>query len=304
MRGVGAAGGEVGEPRFGVVVRGHPVQPFDRLVRHRVGQVEGPVGGSAVDPVDAVVLVDHRVVLTGLAAEESPEVVESPPARPPVERPGRPLDVVRGHVPLAERGGRVAVHLQHLRERRAVLRHHRRVPGERAGQLADRTETDPMVVAAGQQRRPGRRTQRGHVEAVVADASAGHPGQVRRLDRPAERRRLPETGVVDQHQQDVRRALRSLDVPDQAPIGNRIRQSATTTPGKRRIRDGQTGTIKTLRVRHDCALPTVRDEVRSQQSNHNGQESPNRRRTHPSPPGALSDGMPGVRLRPVSAEVS
>src|SRR6202007_899983 len=106
----------------------------------------------------------------GLAAQEPPEVVKAPGVRPPAERARRALLAVRCQVPLAECGRAVTVHLQHLRERRAVLRDERRVPGKAGGQLADRPEPDTMMITAGQQGGPGRRAQRRHGEAVIPGA--------------------------------------------------------------------------------------------------------------------------------------
>ena len=48
----------------------------------------------------------------------------------------------------------------------------------------------------------------------------GHARVVRRLDRAAERARVAEPGVVDQHQQHVRRPVRRLGMADQVPVRN------------------------------------------------------------------------------------
>ena len=201
VRRVRAAGRVVDEPRLFLVLGAHLVQPAHRLV----GEVVRPVVLLAVlalrDADGRVVLRDHRVVLARLAAEDAPEVVESPRVRPAVERPGCPLDVIGGQVPLAEPRGRVAVALKRPDERSAVLRHARGVAGERAGELADRPEPDGVVVAARQQGGPGGRAERGDVEAVVPEALLGDPRHRRRRDGPAERRRVAEARVVDQHEQ-------------------------------------------------------------------------------------------------------
>ena len=168
---------------------------------------------------DLLVLRQARVPLARAAAEDPVEVVEAPAVRPPVERPGRTLLAVGRQVPLAERRGAVAVVPQDPGQRRAVPREGGRVAGEPAGELADRAEPDRVVVPPGQQRRPRRRAQRGDVEPVVAQAALGHPRVVRRLDRPAERARVAEPGVVDQHQQHVRGPVRRRRVADQVPVG-------------------------------------------------------------------------------------
>ena len=220
MRGVAAPGGEVGEERLPRVLCTDRVEPLDRLVRHVVGQVVGLVGvvelGRRAD--DLLVLSQARVPLPRASAEEAVEVVEAPADRPAVERPGGSLLAVRRQMPLPERRGAVPVVPQDPRKRNAVVRKEPRVAGERARELTDGTEADGMVVAAGQQRRPRGRAQRGHVEAVVPQAALGHPRVVRSLDRPAERRRIAEPGIVDQHQEHVGRAVGSAHVPDRVPV--------------------------------------------------------------------------------------
>ena len=176
-----AAGCDVGEPRRLRLLGADPVEPVDRLVGEVVLEVVllAVLGLGHAD--DLVVLGDQRVVLTGLAAEEAPEVVEPEPGRPAVERPGEALLVVRRQMPLPERSGQVAVLLEDARERRAVVRDRRVVARERAGELADHAEADPVVVAPCQQRRPGRRAERRDVEAVVAQPVLRQPRVVRRL---------------------------------------------------------------------------------------------------------------------------
>ena len=220
MRGVAAAGREVGEERLLRVLGPDRVQPLDRLVGHVVGQVVGvllvvEVGGGADD---LLVLGQARVPLARAAAEEAVEVVESPADRPAVERSGGALLAVRRQVPLAERRRAVAVVPQDPRERHAVVGDERRVAGEAGRELADRAEADRVAVAAGQQRRPRRRAERGDVEAVVPHAVLGHPRVVRRVDRAPEGPGVAEAGIVDQDHQDVRCPIGSIDVADQIPV--------------------------------------------------------------------------------------
>ena len=186
-----------------------------------------------------VVLRDHRVVLARLAAEDAPEAIESPGVRPAVERAGCALDVIGGQVPLAEAGGRVAVALKRPDERSAVLRHARRVAGERAGEFADRPEADGVVVAARQERGTRRRAERGDVKTVVPEALLGDPRHRRRRDGPAERRRIAEARVVDQHEQHVRRALRRRRCHVDRPVGDGRIERLPDRPAEVRVRDRQ-----------------------------------------------------------------
>ena len=234
---VRAPGRVVDEPRLLLVLGAHPVQPAHRLV----GEVVRPVVLLAVlalrDAEGRVVLRDHRVVLARLAAEDAPEAVESPGVRPAVERPGRPLHVIGRHVPLSESGGRVAVALKRPDEGSAVLRHARRVAGERSGELADRPEPHGVVVAARQQGGPGGRAERGDVEAVVAEALLGDPRHGRRGNGPAERGRVAEARVVDQDEQHVRRALRGRRRHVDRPVGDRGVERAPDRAAEVRVRD-------------------------------------------------------------------
>ena len=243
MRRVSAPGREVHEERLLLVLRPHPVQPLDRLVGHRVREVEVLVLGHADR---GVVLRDHGIELARLAAEEAPEVVEAPGVRPAVEGARRALHVVGGQVPLAEGRGAVAVHLQRLRDGRAALGQLGRVSGERAGQLAERAEPDRVVVAAGQGRRPGGRADRGDVEAVVAQALVGDPRQVRRLHRAAEGLRVAEAGVVDQHEQHVRSPQGRAHRCQHGPVGLRVLQGASDLPLELRVGHRKHGAVDRL----------------------------------------------------------
>ena len=253
VRRVRAPGGEVDKPRLGLVLGADRVQPLDRLVRHVVGEVVLLAVLALRHPDRLVVLGDDRIPLAGLTAEEPPEIVEPPPVRPPAERARRALLAIRCQVPLAERGRAVPVQLQHLRERRAVLRNERRIPRETGGKLADGAEPDGMVVAAGQQRRPGRRAQRRHMEPVVPDTLVSDPGHAGRGDRAAERARLAEARIIDQHQQHVGRPLRRGDVPDKAPVRGRSRQRPVRRALERRIRYRQPGPVDRC-IRHGYVL--------------------------------------------------
>ena len=266
VRRVRAAGGEVHEPRLARILGAHIVQPPDRLVGHVIGEVVLLPVLALRHPDRLVVLGDDRIPLPGLTAQEPPEVVKAPGVRPPAERARRALLAIRRQVPLAERGRAVAVHLQHLRERRAVLRDERRIAGKAGGQLADGTETDSMMITAGQQGSPGRRAQRRHVEPVVPDTLLGHPRHGRRADRAAERTRVPEPRIIDQHQQHVGRPLRRRDVPDKAPVRGRARQRPVRRTLKRRIRHGQPGPVdRCIRHGHVLSLSNHREPATQSQ---------------------------------------
>ena len=127
------------------------MQPGDRLVGHVVGQVLA-VAFRYAD--DVLVLRDERVVLPALPAEETPEIVEAPGVGLAVERPRRPLLVIRGEVSLTDGRSRVPVALENPRKRCGVLRGEAAVAREAGRRLGHRTEADSVMVASGQQCRP------------------------------------------------------------------------------------------------------------------------------------------------------
>ena len=182
------------------------VQPVDRVVRHRGGQVPAGMADIRVDRRGVAEQV--RLPLAGVAADEAIEVFEAHAGRPLIERPGLARRPGRRVVVLAEPGRAVAVLQQDAADRGAVLADDAVVAGKARRRFGDHAEADRMVVAAGDQRRPGRRAQRGRVEIGVAQPVRGDAVQRRRRNHAAESGRRGEADVVGHDQQDIRRALR------------------------------------------------------------------------------------------------
>ena len=204
----------------------------DRLIGEVVREVVGLAVAAFEHADGAVVLGDDRVVLAGRPGQEAPPVVEAPRHGPVVERTGRALDVVGRQVPLAEATRHVAVVAQDPRQRRAALRPGGGVARERPGVLRDRAEPDAVMVAPGQQRGARRRAHRRHVEPVVREPHLLDAGQVRRTDLAAEGVRAAEAGVVDQHEQHVRRAVGRLRTGHDAPVRHRAVLRAPCHPAE------------------------------------------------------------------------
>ena len=245
VRGVAAAGREVREERLVRVLGADRVEPLDGAIRHGVREVERilfvVVLGRRAD--DLLVLGQARVPLARATAEEPVEVVEAPSVGPPVERSRRTLLAVGGEVPLPEGGGAVAVLLQDPGQRRAVAGQRRRVARETPGELAHGAEAHGVAVASRQQRGARRRAECGDVEPVVAHATLGDAGVVRRVDRTAERARVPEAGVVDEHQEHVGRALGRRRMTDEVPVGLRSVERLVDHPGEHRPSDREMSAI-------------------------------------------------------------
>ena len=188
VRRVRRAGRVVDEERLVRHQRLLLADPVDRVVGHVLGEVVALLGRAVgLDRRRAV--VERGRVLVRLAADEAVEVLEAAAAgRPGVERPDRARLPDRHLVALAELRGRVAVQLQRLGERRRRVRPDRAVAGRGGRDLGDPAHADRVVVAAGEQRLPRRRAERGRVEAVVLEP-VRPPGARRSASGTARRRR-------------------------------------------------------------------------------------------------------------------
>ena len=192
------------------------LHPVDGLVGHVDGEVVVLHLGR-IDLDHAV--VDERIPLVGLTADEAVELVETLVGGPAVER-ARHAGLPRGgFVPLAEGAGAVAVEPQHFRQGRNAVRDLPGVAREGRRALHDRAGVDGVVVAAGLERVACRRAQRRGVEVVEAQAGLGKLVHRRRADGAAERARPAEADVVDQHDDDVGCALGRLDLEPRRWLG-------------------------------------------------------------------------------------
>ena len=206
---VGGAGGEIGEDR--------PVRGDRFLLADPADAVVGQVARQLVALFGRLVrfdrrraAVERREELVRLAADEPVEIVEPHVGRPAVERAGGGGLVVGDVVVLAEPGRGVAVLVQDLGDGGGAVGNEPAVPGIAAGNFLDDAGADAVVVAPGQQRGARRRAEGGGVEGAVAQPVLRQPLQRRALDRPAEGAQPAEPDVIEQHQQDVRRAGRRL----------------------------------------------------------------------------------------------
>ena len=208
MRRVRGARREVHEERLVGQQRLLLARPVDRLVGQILGQVVAL--GRRLRRLDRRrALIQRRVPLVVLAADEAVEVLEAAAAgRPRGERPRRAGLPDRHLVALAELRRRVAVELEGQRERRLGVRQDRAVARCGGRDFGDAAHADRVMVAAGEQRLPRRRAQRGGVEARVLQPARGELLEVGRLARPAEGAGRAEADVVDEDDQHVGRALR------------------------------------------------------------------------------------------------
>ncbi len=209
---VGRAGRPVGKEW---PVRRHgplPVDPLD----HAIGEIGAQVIVLGVfgsfDRRGAV--IQTRVVLVGFTPHESVELFEAHPSGPPIERSGRADFPYRSVVPFTESRCAVAVLSQRLGYGRRRFRDDAVVAVVAGGKLCDGSGVDDVVVAAGQQRGPGGRTQRRGVETVVPQPFLGQRVTGRGFNRPTKCCGGAEADVVEQHDHHVRRPLRGPDGGD------------------------------------------------------------------------------------------
>ncbi len=207
VRGMGGAGREVGEERLVGCQRLLLRDPCHGLVGHVLHEVVA-LFGRLLRFDRRGPFVNRRVPLVRLAAEEAIEILEAAAARwPGVERSDRAGFPHRHFVALAELRGRVAVELQRPCQRRNGVREHRAITRRAAGDLGDAAHAGGMVVAPGQHRLTGRRAEGGGVEAIVLQPVRGELLRVRRLAGAAEGARGAKPRIVEQDEQDIRRAL-------------------------------------------------------------------------------------------------
>ncbi len=152
VRRVGRARREVDEERLVGRQRLLLRDPGHRLVGHVRHEVVALFGRLLrLDRRRA--LIERRIPLVRLAADEAVEVLEAAAAgRPCVERSDRARLPHRHFVAFAELRGRVAVELQGPRERRDRVGQYRVVARRAGGDFGDAAHAGGVVVAPGQQR--------------------------------------------------------------------------------------------------------------------------------------------------------
>ena len=148
-----------------------------------------------------------RLPLARVAADEAIEVVIALTDRPVLERSLRARLPGRHIVVLAEPRGRITILLQNRRAMRGLWPRDEIVAGIPGRRFRHRAEADAVMIAAGEQRGPGRRAERRIVHLRVAEARLRQLVQGWRRHEAAERGVRAEARVVDQDKKHVRRAF-------------------------------------------------------------------------------------------------
>ena len=221
VRRVHRRGREIEEVGLAGRRRPHPLDPGDGLVHQVLGEVV--VGLAEIGEDRRRLVVDGGLVLRGLGVDDAVEPLEAHARRPAVEGAGGPLLPGGGQVPLAEATGGVAVLPQDLGHRGRGAGDEAVIAGEAVGPLGNAAHVHGVVVAPGEQGRPGGRAQGRGVELVVAQALCRHGVQGRGRHGPAECAEGPEAHIVQHDEDDVRGALRSTVLAQARRLG-RIQQ--------------------------------------------------------------------------------
>ena len=169
-----------------------------------------------------VVLDEVRIPLVGLAADESVVALESLAERPRLAVAALGDILLRNVVVLAQPEGAVAVVLEDLRDGGGLRRDTAGPAREPVGGLRDGGHAVQGVVASRQERGPCRRTQRRRVPLRVGQPVLRQPVERRHVDPAAVGRPGGESGVVVEHEQDVRCARGRLLRRERPPVGLRI----------------------------------------------------------------------------------
>ena len=209
MRRMAGAERHPGQPGYIGPVSGVIGDEADRLV----DQIGRQMVALGIDPrrVDVSVVGDQfGRILIGLGIEKAVEAIEAAPQRPAVERPGGAAFGQRRNVPLANHIVAIAVLSQHFRQRAGLARDLAAIAGIAGVEVGEAADADRMVVASGQQRRARRRAHRGGMEAGIAKAVGRELVDGRRPDGRAVTAEIGKADIVEQHDQDVGRALRRL----------------------------------------------------------------------------------------------
>jgi len=186
----------------------HP-HPVDRLVGEI--DVEDVVGLADIGLDRLGVLIERRMPLVAVAAEEAIKMFEAQSGGPKIEWTCLTRHPVWHIVHLAEPCGVVAIVLQDCGDRTGALGHQRIIAGIAGREFRDVSAGNGMMVSPGDQRRPCWGAQGRRVVHVVAKPGVCDALEIRSLDRSAEGAACPEADVVGQDQEDVGRACRRLD---------------------------------------------------------------------------------------------
>ena len=174
----------------------------DGLVHEVLGQMIALL--RRLGRFDRVIVVRQiRVVLVRVAAQEAVEPLEPAAQRPAVVGSGRRKLGGRREVPLAHGISVVAVLEQHLRQEAVLERDVAVAAGKAGGAFGDARHGVGMVVAAGQDARARRRTERRGVHVVEEQAVLGQGVDVRRFNGAAVTAHLAETCIVLHDEKDV-----------------------------------------------------------------------------------------------------
>ncbi len=227
VRRVAGARGEVEQERLVGPVGAQVLDVADRAIGQILGEVVAFLGRTGRRHL--MVVVDQiRVVLVRLAGEEAVEALEALAEGPAMPRPAERHLSRRRQMPLAECEGGVAVAHQGLGEEAVLGRDGGVVSREARGELDDARHATGVVVAPGQQAGARRRAQCRGVEVRVTQPARRQAIEGGRGDVRAIAAELGVADVVEENEDDVRRAGGRL--LHRRPRGLRVRERTPDHP--------------------------------------------------------------------------
>src|SRR5262249_4930083 len=150
---------------------------------------------------------DRGSPLIGVAADESVEVLEAEARRPEVERSRLARLPIRNVVILAEPRRVPAVLTEELGDAGRVFPHQGVIAGKSGACFHDDAGMNGVVIAPREERGPRRRTQCCRVELVIAETLRGETVERGCGGRSSKRTRGAEAHIVQENEENVRRAL-------------------------------------------------------------------------------------------------
>jgi hypothetical protein len=178
----------------------------DRLIDEIFGEVIAAF--ISAGQRDAGIVADQlRRILIGLRIHEAIVAIEPAPERPAVEWTRGTGLGQRRDVPFAEHVVAVAVRPQHLGDGAGFACDLAAIARIAAVEIGEAADADGVMIASGQQCRTRRRAHRRGVEAGIAQARRRESIDGRRRDRRTVAAEIREADIVEQNDEDVRRAF-------------------------------------------------------------------------------------------------
>ncbi len=180
------------------------LHPANGLVGHVIGEVVALLVGW-IHPSHTI--VDQGIPLVGFTANKAIEFVKARVSGPAIKGSRDARLPGGGLVPLSKGPGAVAIQAHHFSQGSDPVGYLTGVARKGGSRFHDGAGVGAVVVAPGLQCIPGRRTQGGGMEVVVAQPALRQSVQCRGVDGASKGRGGAKADIVDQHDDHIGRAL-------------------------------------------------------------------------------------------------